>query len=651
MASFAAPPGRREQRWLTLAQRRVLVAATATVGVIAAYRVYRSERLKATQQALQTAADTLARYSDAASSVGRVAAVLTADIQSFLASDSDEVPRSLRQLAKLARCSEVQDTLAACVSSSVKGLMSSSSSGAEGEPGLVDKVIEAVLSDRGQTLVGLAVRTAAQQSTDTFCTALRQGLEAALAASGLTHQQQHQQSPPPPQQQQQYASPASPGQQAGGFYSALSSPVGSPQQQQHHQHRHQHVPYHVQTFTAYGSSIPSPVGSPASSSGLHPAVRSVLAVLNSPQLLQAVDGLVSTAVGSTVGAYMAQAGSSDNMLSSVLHTLSQPGNKALVIDIMSQVSATFCREMAAACVAPAAAVASRPSSRLSDSPGYTLEMQQVEQQQLLLQRSPVPMRVPAAAAAAGGGSSTTPFKPGPHQHQHQQQQAQDHEGAAAVLHHSISEGALSHSSDAAAGAGSASASGSEPSSPQSGPSTPEPSVAAADAAGSSQAQQHQSSYGSFAGSAVAGLILRRQSFSGLLSGAAGGQGRGHMQAGAAGAGPGLVDPAALGPMSTAVSLFVQAARFQEFRSLMVDVSRSSTREFVHSLLPSGWARAVGATRQGAAGPGSSSASSSSSSASLAVTMALQRVYTAVSVLILLMVYAVSPKMLMLEGGN
>lgn len=103
----------------------------------------------------------------------------------------------------------------------------------------------------------------------------------------------------------------------------------------------------------------------------------------------------------------------------------------------------------------------------------------------------------------------------------------------------------------------------------------------------------------------------------------------------------LLDPSALGPMSTAVSLFVQAARFQEFRSLMVDVSRSSTREFVQSLLPSGWVRAV---RGG-------SSSSGSSAASLAVTAALQRVYTAVSVLILLMVYAVSPKMLMLQDGN
>jgi hypothetical protein len=545
--------------------------------------------------------------------VGQVAAVLAEDIKSFLASDSDEVPRSLRQLAKLARCSDVQDTLAACVSSSVKGLMSSSS-GDPGEPSLVDKVIEAVLSDRGQTLVGLAVRTAAQQSTDTFCIALRQGLEAALQASGIGQQQQQQQVP-----QQQHASPTSPG-VAGAFYSALSSPVGSPQQ-----HR-QHVPYHVQTFTAYSSSIPSPSGC----TSLHPAVRSVLAVLNSPQLLQAVDGLISTCVGSTVGACMAQAGPSDNMLSSVLHTLSQPGNKALVIDIMSQVSATFCREMAAACVAPAATVsASRPSSRLSDSPGYSLDARQEQQQQLLLQRqlSVSPMQVSTAAPAAGAGSSSL-FK-----------QQQD----AALLHHSISEGALSHGSGAA---GALSASGSEPSSPQSGPSTPEPSVAAADAASSSQ-QQRQTSYGSFAGSAVAGLILRRHSFTGLLGGAAGpggGHSVGQMQAAGTGAGPVLVDPAALGPMSTAVSLFVQAARFQEFRSLLVDVSRSSTREFVQSLLPTAWLQAVNGGRRHGAG-------SSSSGASLAVTAALQRVYTAVSVLILLMVYAVSPKMLMLEGGN
>ena len=71
---------RQQERWLTPRQRKLLVACAATVGVVAAYKVYRSERLKATHKALQTAADTLARYSDAASCVGQVAAVVAQDI-------------------------------------------------------------------------------------------------------------------------------------------------------------------------------------------------------------------------------------------------------------------------------------------------------------------------------------------------------------------------------------------------------------------------------------------------------------------------------------------------------------------------------------------------------------------------------------------
>ena len=124
-----------------------------------------------------------------------------------------------------------------------------------------------------------------------------------------------------------------------------------------------------------------------------------------------------------------------------------------------------------------------------------------------------------------------------------------------------------------------------------------------------------------------------------------GYSRAQLQAGGGAAGAVLVDPSALGPMSTAVSLFVQAARFQEFRSLLVDVSRSSTREFVHSLLPSGWVAAVNGSRRGSRGAGSSS--NVSSSQSFLVVAALQRVYTAMSVVILLMVYALSPKTLTL----
>jgi hypothetical protein len=87
-------------------------------------------------------------------------------------------------------------------------------------------------------------------------------------------------------------------------------------------------------------------------------------------------------------------------------------------------------------------------------------------------------------------------------------------------------------------------------------------------------------------------------------------------------------------MSTLVSLFVQAARFQEFRSLMVDVSRSSTREFVLSLLPASWSLA---SRNGSG--------ANSVLASAALTAALYRVYSAVCVVMFLMVYALGPKTL------
>jgi hypothetical protein len=663
------------RRWLSPRQRQLVVAATATLGVVAAYRLYRSERLKATHAALQTAADTLGRYNAAAASASDMVALLAHDLRAFLASDGDEVPRSLRQLAKLARCGDVQETISAFVASSIRGAMSSaatgssSSSGDSSEPSVVDRVIEAVLSERGQSLVGLAVKAAACQSTEVFCTAVRQGLEAALQAVSAQQQQQQQ-----PLASPSGLSPASP----GAYYSAASSPLPSPQR--YYRGASPLPMQHVYTSSSSGSggahytaTVSAGGGfSSISSSGLHPVLGAALSLLSSPQLLGAVDGLVSTCVGSTVGACISRAGSSTDLLSGALHTLSQPANKSLVVEIMSQVSAVFCREMAAACVAPAAVVGSRPTSRLSDSPPGLLE----HHQHVLLQErlaaaaaaSPVSMALAPPAAAAVPLSSPVRL-PGAHD----------------MLHHSVSEssalcdaaggasvgadaaGACDDPAAAAALVGAADGVASEPSSPQSGPSTPEPSVAAAEAAAGPSAWQQQqphSSYSSFAGSAVAGLILRRPSISGMSWSAAaeargGGvtgrmegsaaQGAGAVQYASCGGGSGgpvLVDPSALGPLSTVVTLFVQAARFQEFRSLMIDVSRSSTREFVLSLLPSGWSGAVRSGR----GSNSRSGSRSNEVAAAALTAALYRVYTAVSVLLFLMVYALGPKTLLLEPG-
>eukprot|EP00775_Hariotina_reticulata_P004477 gene4477-4731_t len=424
--------------------RHFIVVGGAALGALVAYKTYR-----AGQDRVQELQATLAKYSDAAASAGDVLALLSVDIRNFLASDTDEVPRSLRQLAKLARSQDVQDTLRACVASTVKGLITSppAAEGMPAEPSVVDKVIEAVLSDRGQNLVALAIKTAA---------------------------------------------------------------------------------YH-------------------------------------PQMLQLIDGLVSTTVGSAVGAYVDKVGSTD-MFTNMMNALGKPGNKELIVEMMSSVSAAFCQEMAAACVAPAAAVASRPASRLA---GVTADLDQQRHHLAHLPSSSSRMNHSAKA-----------------------------------LSHSHSQGGISAATD----------DGSEPSTPQSGPGTPEPSIVTA-ATAALQARD------SFAGSAVAGLVLRRNSFPGLA-------GWGSSSSGAGGAG----DLTSLGPMSTLVSLFVQAARFQEFRSLMVDVSRSSTREFVVSLLPGGLLQEW----------------PTGASASAAFTACMYRVYTTVSVMLFLMVYALGPKALV-EG--
>jgi hypothetical protein len=501
--------------------------------------------VKATRAALQRAADTLDKYSTAAASAGEALAIISADIKQFLASDADELPPSLRQLGKLVRSQEMQDTLAACIASAVKGMLASGSpaaDGAPGEPSVVDKVIEAGLSDRGQSLVGLAVRTAAQTSSETFCVALRTGIEAAMASSSSSSSGSHHQAEQHPD----------------------ASPAASPQryQQQHSPSRHRHQHLH----------------------GLHPAAATLVTVLSNPQVLNLIDALVSTTVGSAVGAYVRQAGQ-ESMLTSFMEALAKPGNKEVIIEVMSSVSAAFCREAAAACVAPASTVASpRPASRLA----------QQSLPQPLLQQSIV-----------AGSSSSSPLK-----------QLQPSRKAAAA--------AGSDSEDA-----DDEGSSSQPSTPQSGPSTPEPSIAAEPA--SVGGLRGLASRSSFAGSAVAGLILRRNSFPGMGGGWGVGSAGNSSGGGSVGC---VVDPAALGPMSTLVSLFVQAARFQEFRSLIVDVTRSSTREFVLSLLPASWSLAA---RNGNG--------ANNVLASAALTAALYRVYSAMCVVLFLMVYALGPKTL------
>ncbi|KIY97246.1 hypothetical protein MNEG_10718, partial [Monoraphidium neglectum] len=112
---------KQQQGWLRRNQHFVAGACVAAAASYVAYKAYNSQGLASTQATLLRAAETLHRLGAAAGSAGAVLEQVSSDLRAFLESDADEVPRSLRQLAKLARCPEVQGTIQACVGAAARG--------------------------------------------------------------------------------------------------------------------------------------------------------------------------------------------------------------------------------------------------------------------------------------------------------------------------------------------------------------------------------------------------------------------------------------------------------------------------------------------------------------------------------------------------
>ncbi|KAG2493144.1 hypothetical protein HYH03_008568 [Edaphochlamys debaryana] len=145
------------------------------------------------QTGFQRLRSTIQNYSSAASTLAETAAIVSADIRTFLTSDQEELPQSLRQLNKLLQSRELQETVMTVTSSVVRGVAAATVGGdgqaMAGPPGppLVNTVIEAVLSERGRGLVGMAVGVATRNATVAVCEFLERRMDAAASgtAGGL----------------------------------------------------------------------------------------------------------------------------------------------------------------------------------------------------------------------------------------------------------------------------------------------------------------------------------------------------------------------------------------------------------------------------------------------------------------------------------
>ena len=145
--------------------KRIVWACCGVTAAVVAYKAYNSQCVRNARKQVQVASKSMADCAQALSSVSDTVALITSDLRSFLSSNTDTVPQSLRQLNKLLQTPELHDTLQATVSSMVRGLSDATSSGSSDGPSSLDAILEAILSDRGRSLVGMAVGIVSKNGT------------------------------------------------------------------------------------------------------------------------------------------------------------------------------------------------------------------------------------------------------------------------------------------------------------------------------------------------------------------------------------------------------------------------------------------------------------------------------------------------------
>ncbi|KAI7840832.1 hypothetical protein COHA_005478 [Chlorella ohadii] len=191
-AAAAAHPLLRRERLV----RALLLSAGGAATAYALYRLYRSDALQSTARSLRRLRAALAAYADACGTGADTLRLVLADLHAFLQSDRRELPPSLRQLARLMQSPEVADSTSATVAALWRGVSVGGSAAAthgshDGtHPALdgsssgfahahahapsthnsaLDRVLEALLSERGHSLVSVAVSLGARNLVTGFC--------------------------------------------------------------------------------------------------------------------------------------------------------------------------------------------------------------------------------------------------------------------------------------------------------------------------------------------------------------------------------------------------------------------------------------------------------------------------------------------------
>jgi hypothetical protein len=144
-------------------RRYVLAGGLVALSAYVSYQAYRSNAYSRGKGYLTRLAHGISRYLEAFTTGGEIVKGLLHDIETFLGSSTDEIPQSLRQLSKLVLSEEFTAATERAVGSIYRGISGiakiENEDGARNAngPNVVDKILDALLSDRGHSLVSVAV--------------------------------------------------------------------------------------------------------------------------------------------------------------------------------------------------------------------------------------------------------------------------------------------------------------------------------------------------------------------------------------------------------------------------------------------------------------------------------------------------------------
>lgn len=104
-------------------QQLLLSGALVVGGAYAGYKICNSNLWSKARQQLCSLEEACTALSQAAKGSGDVVHLVSSELEAFLQSDSDEFPRSIRQLLKIAASREFQQSAAALSGSLAKGVV------------------------------------------------------------------------------------------------------------------------------------------------------------------------------------------------------------------------------------------------------------------------------------------------------------------------------------------------------------------------------------------------------------------------------------------------------------------------------------------------------------------------------------------------